>query len=219
MIDFNLYLITDRHSTGGRPLVAVIERALQGGVRAIQLRENDLPAKALFELAKGLRVLTKRYNARLFINDRVDIALAVEADGVHLGQKGFSPRDVQEIVGKTVSRITHHVSRFLIGVSTHGLREAMDAEKDGGDFITLGPIFHTPSKSVYGRPIGVDVIKDVKSRVGIPVFAIGGIKLEDLREVVEAGADGVAVISAIMGADKPGAAVKEFCSQAIWKER
>jgi len=203
-VDFNLYLVTDRHSTCGRPLVAVIERALEGGVKAVQLRERDISTKALFELAKGLRTLTERYNARLFINDRVDIALAVNADGVHLGQKGFSPKDVREIFDG---------SRFLIGVSTHSLKEAMAAEEDGADFITLGPVFHTPSKAIYGEPLGVDTIKEVKGKVRVPILAIGGIKMDNLSVVMEAGADGVAVISAIMGADDPGLAARSLITE------
>ena len=172
MIDFNLYLVTDRHQTDKRPLTAVIEEALKAGVKAVQLREKDLSAKELFDLARSLRGLTSQYRARLFINDRLDIAIAVKADGVHLGQKGFSASDIKQFL-KSASRITplietfrgrHHASlspqalsgeRFLIGVSAHSREEARKAEEEGADFITIGPVFYTASKAGYGRPLGV----------------------------------------------------------------
>ena len=231
MIDFNLYLVTDRHQTDKRPLTAVIEEALKAGVKAVQLREKDLSAKELFDLARSLRGLTSQYRARLFINDRLDIAIAVKADGVHLGQKGFSASDIKQFL-KSASRITplietfrgrHHASlspqalsgeRFLIGVSAHSREEARKAEEEGADFITIGPVFYTASKAGYGRPLGVEIIKSVKEAVKIPVFAIGGIKLDTISEVVAAGADGIAVISAIIGAKGTGIAAKDLL-QAI----
>ncbi|HLA50723.1 MAG TPA: thiamine phosphate synthase [Thermodesulfobacteriota bacterium] len=199
MIDFNLYLITDRHQTNGRPLVAVVKEALQAGIKAIQLREKDLSAKELFELAQNVRRLTRQYRARFFINDRVDIAMAVEADGVHLGQKSFSAKDVKRIFPKAI-----------IGVSTHSLDEAKKAEADEADFITIGPIFYTPSKAGYGEPLGVEVIKQVRKEIRIPVFAVGGIKEDNARDVIDAGADGIAVISAVMRAEDVEEAVREM---------
>jgi len=203
-----VYLITDRHQANGRSLTTVVEAALQGGVKAVQLREKDLSAKELFELARRMRDLTKQYGARLFINDRLDIALAVEADGIHLGQNSFNPKDVREILDG--SQFTIHSSRLLIGVSTHSLAEARKAEEEGADFITIGPVFYTASKAGYGRPLGVEIIKSVKEAVKIPVFAIGGIKLDTISEVAAAGADGIAVISAIIGAKEPGKAACEI---------
>lgn len=197
MIDFNLYLITDRRRTCGKPLTTVVEEALKGGIKAVQLREKDLSAKELFELAQGIGSLTRHYGARLFINDRVDIAMAVNADGVHLGQNGFSARDAKRIFPEAA-----------IGVSTHSLNEAKKAEGEGADFITLGPIFYTQSKANYGEPLGVEIIKKVKELVRIPVFAIGGIKMDNVRSIMAAGADGVAVISAVIGAKEPGKAVE-----------
>ena len=231
MVNFNLYLVTDRHQTDKRPLTAVIEEALKAGVKAVQLREKDLSAKELFDLARSLRGLTSQYRARLFINDRLDIAIAVKADGVHLGQKGFSASDIKQFL-KSALHITplietfrgrHPASlspqalsgeRFLIGVSAHSREEARKAEEDGADFITIGPVFYTASKAGYGRPLGVEIIKSVKEAVKIPVFAIGGIKLDTISEVVAAGADGIAVISAIIGAKGPGIAAKDLL-QAI----
>ena len=199
MLNFNLYLITDRHQTGGRPLLTVVEEALQAGIKAVQLREKDLSAKELFELAQNLRRLTRQYHARFFINDRVDIAMAVEADGVHLGQKSFSAKDVKRIFPKAI-----------IGVSTHSLDEAKKAEAGEADFITIGPIFYTPSKASYGEPLGVEVIKQVRKEIHTPVFAIGGIKEDNARGVIDAGADGIAVISAVMRAEDVEEAVREM---------
>lgn len=220
MIDFNLYLITDRHQTKGRPLAEVVEEALMAGAEAIrssgfgvrsnpiavQLREKDLSAKELFELALSIKQLTDQYGAKLFINDRLDVALAAGADGVHLGQKSFSPKDVKKF-------LSNYSSRFFIGVSTHSLAEAKKAEDDGADFITLGPVSHTPSKAEYGEPLGIEAIKKIKQKIKIPVFAIGGIKKENAKDVMNAGAAGIAVISAVMGAGDAGKAVRE-----IWKE-
>jgi thiamine-phosphate pyrophosphorylase len=165
-----------------------IETALDAGVRCIQLREKDLTAGELLDMAAWMRELTGEYGAKLFINDRVDIALAVEADGVHLGQQSIPVHAVREISDNTL----------LIGVSTHGVNEAVEAEKSGADFITLGPVYETPSKMKYGRPLGVEIIREVRSRVSIPVFAIGGIQQHRVREVREAGAEGIALISAIL---------------------
>jgi len=188
-INFSLYLITDRKLlTPHSSLLTAVEDTLKGGVKAVQLREKDLNTRELLELAYKMRELTKKYHAKLFINDRVDIALAVDADGVHIGQKSIPAHAVKKIVQ----------DKLIIGVSTHSLEEALEAERDGADFITLGPIYETPSKLKYGKPIGVDTLKRVKSKLSMPVFGIGGIKLDKVREVKETGADGIALISAIL---------------------
>ncbi|NOS35076.1 MAG: thiamine phosphate synthase [Deltaproteobacteria bacterium] len=196
MVDFQSYLITDRRGTGGRGLVDVVEMALKGGVGAVQLREKDLSARELMEVGSELREVTRRYGARFLINDRVDIALALDCDGVHLGQRGISPRDARKLLGK----------RGLIGVSTHGIEEARRAEEEGADFITLGPIFHTPSKAQYGDPIGVEQIGCVKREISLPIFALGGIREERVREVMDGGADGIGMISVILAAKEPSEA-------------
>ena len=189
-IDFNLYLITDRHATT-LPLPQAIRLALQGGVRAVQLREKDLPLRGLLSLAQELRAITKEFGARLFINDRVDVAGAVNADGIHLGQQSMPVDAVRRVVGKDM----------LIGVSTHNREEARAAEVGGADFITFGPIYETSSKTKYGQPVGINELKTVKCDISIPIFAIGGIKSGNLRLVLGAGAKGVAVISAIFSAN------------------
>jgi thiamine-phosphate pyrophosphorylase len=192
-IDFNLYLITDRKGCAGRSLATVIEEALKGGARALQLREKDLPGRDLYEAALEMRELTLRYGAQLFINDRVDIALAVNADGVHLGEKSIPVPEARRLLG----------AAKLIGVSCHCREGAAAARDMGADFITYGPVFYTPSKAAYGPPVGLDSLAEVTRDVRIPVFAIGGINSNSAREAVSAGVRGIALISAILAADDP----------------
>jgi thiamine-phosphate pyrophosphorylase len=192
-VDFNLYLITDRRASGGRDLALVLEEALKGGVKAVQLREKDLSSRDLYELALAMRKLTARYNAGLFINDRVDIALAVDADGVHLGESSIPIPRARKMLGK----------KRLIGVSCHNPANAAAAQDFGADFITYGPVFHTPSKASYGPPVGIDSLSEVTPRLRIPVFALGGINCRNTREVIDAGAYGIALISAVIAAKNP----------------
>jgi thiamine-phosphate pyrophosphorylase len=188
-LDFNLYLISDRKQTDGRPLLEAVEAALKGGVKAVQLREKDLGTRELLKLAYKLRQLTMKHDARLFINDRVDIALAVDADGVHLGARSMPPYAVRRFAWK-----------LIIGVSTHSLEEAEKAEKFGADFITLGPVFETPSKLKYGAPLGLETLEAVTKKLSIPVFAIGGIRQHNLKDVLDRGAYGISLISGILSA-------------------
>jgi len=142
--EFGCYLITDRHQTLGRPLIECVEAALRGGVRAVQLREKDLSTRDLFRFAQELRAITLQYRAALVINDRIDIALACDADGVHLPGQSFSVRDARQLLGK----------QRLIAVSTHRPEEVMAAELAGADFVVFGPVYDTPSKRPYGEPVG-----------------------------------------------------------------
>jgi len=192
-LDFNLYLITDRQATGGRDLALVVEEALKGGVKAVQLREKDLSNLDLYELAFVMRKLTARYNAGLFINDHVDIALAVDADGVHLGGNSLPIHRARKVLG----------NKRLIGVSCHNQVNAVAAQDFGADFITYGPVFHTPSKAAYGPPVGIDSLREVTPQLRIPVFALGGITSRNTRQVLDAGAYGIALISAVIAAENP----------------
>jgi thiamine-phosphate pyrophosphorylase len=193
LVDFSLYLITDRTQTAGRALPAVCADALRGGLRALQLREKDLDTGQLFELAVELRQLTWEYGAKLLINDHIDIALAVAADGVHLGKASLPVPEARRILG----------SERLIGYSAHSADEALQAQQDGADFVTLGPVYHTPSKALYGAPLGLSALLETTRVVTIPVFALGGIKHTSAAKVLSAGAHGVALISAIMAAPNP----------------
>ncbi len=189
-VDFRLYLITDRH-VAKKPLPEAVRDALEGGVRAVQLREKDMPIRDLLHLAAELRKITREYGAKLFINDRVDVALGVEADGVHVGHDSPNIGLIRRQVGKLM----------LIGASTHSREEAISAEADGADFITFGPIYETQSKLKYGKPVGIHSLKSLVCDVRIPVFAIGGIKSGNMRFAFGYGASGVAMISAILGAE------------------
>ena len=186
----SLYLISDRNQTGDRPLLEALDLALEGGGRLIQLREKDLTARDLFELAGRVRQLTRKFGAKLFINDRIDIAIAVDADGVHLPASSFNPMDARKLIG----------SDKLIGLSAHSAQDAIIAEREGADFVTFSPIYYTPSKADYGEPQGLERLEEVCNKVNIPVYALGGIKQENVRDVMGRGASGVAMISAILGA-------------------
>ena len=199
-IDFNFYLITDRLQTRDRDLLQVVEQALKGGVRAVQVREKDLSSRELYELAYELRKLTARYDARLLINDRADIALAVDADGVHLGEKSLPIHRARKVLGE----------RMLIGVSCHNQISAITAQEKGADFITYGPVYYTPSKAVYGKPVGLERLQEVVELIQIPIFALGGINAGNAHEVIAGGASGIAAVSAILKADNPREAATEL---------
>lgn len=192
-IDFNLYLITDRNQSGGMRLIDVVEEALKGGVRGVQLREKDLSSRELYELAYDMRKLTTNYGAKLMINDRVDIALAVDADGVHLGLNSMPIHRVRKLLG----------NNKLIGLSCHNQVNALMAQENGADFITFGPVYYTPSKANYGLPVGIEKLDTVTHMLKIPVFALGGINQENIHEVVAAGTAGISLVSAIIASDDP----------------
>ncbi len=201
-IDFTLYLITDRLQTGTRSLLETVDEALAGGVKAVQLREKELTSRELYELAFDMKKLTSRYDAKLLINDRIDIALAVDADGVHLGSNSIPIYRARKLLGKN----------RLIGVSCHNQVNAITAQEKGADFITFGPVFYTASKAKYGKPVGIDKLESVSHLLTIPVFAIGGVNVANTREVLATGATGIALISAIMSAHEPRQAAQTLLS-------
>lgn len=196
-IDFDLYLITDRKLLPpGRGLVETVAAALAGGVQAVQLREKDLAAAELYPLALELRELTARHGARLLINDRLDVALAVGADGVHLGGHSLPVAAARKVLGPDK----------LVGVSTHRAEEVVAAQRDGADFVTFGPVFFTPSKAAYGKPVGLELLRQAGASPPLPVFALGGISLARITDILAAGIHRVAVISAIFAAADPAVA-------------
>ena len=188
-----MYLITDRGQTQGRPLLEVLESAFRGGVRAVQVREKDLCGRELYELCDRVRTLAGAYGAKVLVNDRIDLALALDLDGVHLGVEGFPVAEARNLLGPD----------RLIGASTHSLAEALAAEQAGADFITFGPVYATPSKAGYGPPVGLKALQEAVRAVAVPVFALGGVGLSNLHEVRSAGPFGIAMISAILAADDP----------------
>jgi thiamine-phosphate pyrophosphorylase len=198
-LDFALYLVTDR-AIARRPLAEVVEECLDAGLRAVQLREKDLAVRDLLELAVLLGEVTRRRGARLLINDRADVALAAGADGVQRTHSSLPVEALRRIVPPP----------FLIGASAHSEDEARQAAAEGADFVVFGPVYDTPSKRPYGRPQGLAALGQVVMAVDGPVIAIGGITPERVREVLAAGAVGVAVISSILGAERPADATKAF---------
>jgi thiamine-phosphate pyrophosphorylase len=201
MIDFSLYLITDRTQVAANhTFLSAIDSALQGGVKAIQLREKDLSAAELLPLALEVRDLTRKYDANLLINDRIDIALAVQADGVHLGEHSLPTDVVRQQIGP----------KLLIGVSTHSNADINRAAEQGADFVTFGPVYATPSKAAFGPPQGLQALTKACRGSSLPVFALGGITPPRVAMVRQAGARGIALISAIFANPDPRAAAESF---------
>lgn len=186
-LDFlQVYLITDFMRIGKSRFLSAMEEALQGGVRSLQLREKRLNSKDLLTLALEVKPLLQRYDAKLFINDRADIAVMAGADGVHLTEASVQ-----------ASEVKNNFPELIVGVSTHSLEGARLAETQGADFITFSPIYETPSKTSYGPPQGLDPLRQVTQSARLPVLALGGITLHRVPECLEHGAFGVAVISDI----------------------
>jgi thiamine-phosphate pyrophosphorylase len=182
------------------PLTEVVEACLEAGLRAVQLREKDLGVRELLSLATSLREPTRRHRGRLLVNDRADVALAAEADGVQRAHDSLPVTALREVGGP----------RFLIGASVHSVAEARAAAQEGADFLVFGPVYDTPSKRAYGPPQGLDALRRVTGEVPSPVLAIGGVTAERVREVLAAGAAGVGVISAILAAERPADATRAF---------
>jgi thiamine-phosphate pyrophosphorylase len=207
--EWGLYLVTDRTQTQGRDLIEVADQALAGGVRAVQLREKDLATLDLYRLAEKLLVRTRASGAALLINDRVDVALALDADGVHLTRRSLPPGEARGLLGPS----------RLVGISCHSLADLLEAVASGVDFVVLGPIFETPSKRPYGPPLGCGILREARALTSLPLVAIGGITPARTPEVVAAGADGVAVISAVMAApDQAAAAADVLAAVAASKD-
>ncbi len=196
---WGLYVVTDRSQTAGRPIEAVVDAALRGGVKAIQLREKDLSGRALYELAQRLLPIVHSREAALLVNDRIDLALALPLDGVHLAQTSLPPKEARRLLG---------VGR-LIGVSCHSVKEATEAQ-EAADFIVLGPLFFTSSKATYGPPVGLERLREIRRQVRLPILGIGGITPSNAASVIAVGADGVASISAVMTAADPAVAVRDL---------
>lgn len=202
-VDFDLYLVTDRNQTGGRDLLWVLQQALDGGVKAVQLREKDLSGRDLFSLAERLHKLCQAYDAALFINDRVDVAMAVDAAGVQLSKASLPIVTVRALLGP----------QKIVGVSTHSLQEAKEAEQASADFVLFGPVYFTPSKAAYGSPQGLAALKTIVANISLPVYAIGGIKSENIDVTKRLGVRGVALISAIVSAESPKEAAEKMLRQ------
>jgi thiamine-phosphate pyrophosphorylase len=201
-VNFRLLLVTDRHRTHGRSLSSVLQQAVEAGLSAIQLRERDLPTGELLQLAQEIRSFTAPRAVPLLINDRIDLMLALNLDGVHLRANSLPIAAVRRLVGPD----------RLIGISTHSLAEVHAANRDGADYVVFGPIFDTPSKREFGSPVGLEQLAEVCRRSAVPVFAIGGVTRASVPDVLRAGAHGVAVIGAILAQDDIAAVTREIAA-------
>ena len=191
----DLYPVIGERFCNGRPSREVLEGVIQGGAKIVQLREKELPLREVFARAELFREITAREGVLLVINDRVDIALAVDADGVHLGQEDLSVTAARRIAPD-----------LLIGVSTHSLEEALAAHDGGADYVNVGPVFPTNTKEGLVRTLGPGAVNDIGERAGIPFTVMGGIKEDNISEVLTRGARWVAVVTAVTkAADIPGA--------------
>ena len=198
-MDFKLLLITDRQHCGGRQLLDVVDEAFTAGVKALQVREKDLDADNLFILSQKVRSSARRHNTPplVFVNGRPDIAMMAGLQGV---QMPFNAVPSLSTIGDAM----------LIGVSCHNLLEATRAQENGADFILFGPVYETASKNGFGKPQGTAVLAKIAEKMKIPVYAVGGVTPARVKECLDAGAHGVAVISAIMAAPSVTEAVKGF---------
>jgi thiamine-phosphate pyrophosphorylase len=184
---FQLYVIVDLKLSSNPDLEKVVALAIEGGAQMIQFRDKEFSDEEFLVMAERIKKITQKKNIPLIINDRVNIAKSIDADGVHLGQDDMSLKEAREILG----------DEKIIGISTHSIEEALQTEKQGADYIGLGSIFQTSSKEIKDA-IGTEIIKEVLSLVKIPVFPIGGINLDNLDQVIKAGSKRIAVISAVI---------------------
>lgn len=189
MKDFRLYAITGEEFHPGRDLIDVMEEAILGGVDIIQLRDKTSSRTDKLRKAKALRTLTRMYDVIFIVNDDVDLALEVEADGVHLGQGDMPLLEARKLLGDRI-----------IGISTHALAEALAAQEQGADYIGVGPVYPTKTKADVVAPVTLSYVQEVANHISIPFVAIGGIKLHNVDEVIRAGATRICAVSEIVGA-------------------
>ncbi len=194
-----LYVVLDRGAAGDRDLVPLLDAVLAGGCRVVQLREKIMPLSDLYPVARALRQRCREAGCLFIVNDRVDLALAVEADGVHVGQDDLPAREARRLLRPGM----------ILGVSTHDESQARRARDDGADYVAVGSMFPTGSKTGF-RLVGPDLLRRVRPEIRVPLVAIGGITVDNVAEVIRAGADAVAVISAVCASPDPAAAARRF---------
>lgn len=205
LLDKKLYLVTNSDNFESEDaFLDAVASALQGGVDILQLREKTMSANKILNLGKKIKQLCLQYDTTFIVNDRVDIALLLEADGVHLGQDDLDVKSAREILG----------DNMIVGISTHAPEQALKAVEDGADYIGVGPVFATPTKQ--GRiPVGLEYVRWTSENINIPAFAIGGIDLQNCSEVLDAGLKKLAVVRAIINADSPQTEAEAFIQMLI----
>ncbi|WP_088012402.1 thiamine phosphate synthase [Gottfriedia acidiceleris] len=187
-IDYKLYLVTDRDVLGSRDLVQSVEEAIKGGTTIVQIREKNCSSLDFYKIAMQVKEVTSKYNVPLIINDRLDIALAIKADGLHIGQEDLPLSVARKIVGDDM----------IIGVSARTLEEAMLAQEQGADYVGIGSVYPTSTK-LDAKYLTLDELRSIREAVKIPIVGIGGINEENVSELIETNIDGVAIVSAILG--------------------
>jgi len=206
-MDPTLYVILDRAAARGRDLTDLLESTIAGGCHMVQLREKEWPSGRLWPLAERLRARCRAAGVTFIVNDRVDLALALDADGVHLGQDDLPPRVARPLLRRGM----------ILGLSTHSLEQARAAQAAGADYVAVGSMFPTATKPDF-QLVGPELIRKLRGEIRGPLIGIGGITPDTVADVIRAGADGVAVISAVCAADDPAAATRGFLD-AIRKAR
>jgi thiamine-phosphate pyrophosphorylase len=202
LFDPFLYLVTDRRLAGQRDIADVVRRAIKGGVTLVQLREKSLGQAAFVAEAFVLREVCRAGGVPLIINDDIDVAQRIGAAGVHLGQSDASVTEAREALGPDA----------IIGLSVETLEQAREAATLDVDYIAASPVFATPTKTDLAEPLGLIGLRAIRKLTDKPLIAIGGINIENARAVLEAGANGLAAISALVAADDPFQAARQFCS-------
>ncbi|CUX41180.1 thiamine phosphate synthase [Clostridium sp. C105KSO13] len=201
-IDYTLYLCTDRELMSTDTLEDAVEQAIKGGCTLVQLREKDCSSLEFYETAKKIRKITKKYNIPLIINDRVDIALAVDADGVHVGQTDLPAEVVRHIIGEDK----------IVGVSVANLSEAKQAAADQADYLGVGAMYPTDTKA-NARHVTIEELKELRSAVNVPIVVIGGINQKTLHSFKGIGVDGLAVVSAVISAENIEQAAHDMATE------
>ncbi|WP_127836769.1 thiamine phosphate synthase [Clostridium prolinivorans] len=198
-VDYKLYLVTDRDVLKNKDIYTAVEESIKGGVTLVQLREKNISSLDFYNTAVKIKQITDKYNIPLIINDRLDIALAVDAAGLHIGQEDIPAKIARKLLGENK----------ILGVSARNLKEAKKAEKDGANYIGVGAIFPTSTKS-DAQAVSIEVLKEIKENISIPVVAIGGINTNNVRLLEPANIDGISVVSSILGKENITLAAKEL---------
>ena len=205
-----LYVVTDRHQTGEDRLLRILGDIIPEQGMMVQIRERDLGSRELLRFVEAVHRLAHPFRVPCLINDRVDLVLVTQAAGVHLRSDSMPTKEARKCLG----------AGYLIGKSVHSAEEALQSEKEGADFVVLGPVYETPSKRQYGPPLGVPVIREASRHCTIPVYAIGGMTPSRVENVMASGAAGVAVVSSIFQAASPREAVTTYSTQLRkWRPR
>lgn len=202
-IDYSLYLVTDRALSKGRSLLEIIKSAVEGGVTIVQLREKDCSTREFLKIAQEVKDLCSPLGVPLIINDRVDIALAVGAEGLHIGQSDMPYEIARKLMGPSA----------IIGLSVENVQDALNAEKIDVDYLGLSPIYSTPTKIDIHHELGLEGIREIRKISRHPLIAIGGVNIHNTAEIIAAGSDGIAVVSAICSAEDPRSASQKLLAQ------